>query len=174
MTGKYFTQFPVLKTERLILRQLKSSDDKEIFALRSNENVNKYLDRKPARSIDDARNFIHAINENIQRNDSVYWAITLKDVDKLLGTICLFEFSEDRSKAEIGYELLPDFQGKGFMEEAASAVIHVGFYHIGLQSIEACTHSENQHSTKLLKKLSFMMDSGTENNMARFILTRMG
>lgn len=174
MTGKYFTQFPVLKTERLILRQLQSSDDKEIFAMRSNENVNKYLDRKPARSIDDARNFIHAINENIQRNDSVYWAITLKDVDKLMGTICLFEFSEDRSKAEIGYELLPDFQGKGFMEEAASAVIHVGFYHIGLQSIEACTHPENQHSTKLLKKLNFMMDTSTENNLARFILTRMG
>jgi ribosomal-protein-alanine N-acetyltransferase len=107
-----------LKTERLTLRQLRSSDDKEIFALRSNDNVNKYLDRKPSKSIDDAKNFIQTINENIQRNDSIYWAITLNGTDKLIGTICLFDFSEDNSKAEIGYELLPDFQGKGIMQEA--------------------------------------------------------
>jgi ribosomal-protein-alanine N-acetyltransferase len=73
MADKNFTPFPVLKTERLTLRQLISSDDKEIFALRSDDNVNKYLDRKPSKSIDDARNFIQTINENIQRNDSVYW-----------------------------------------------------------------------------------------------------
>jgi ribosomal-protein-alanine N-acetyltransferase len=118
MTGKNFTPFPVLKTARLTLRQLGSSDDKEIFALRSNDNVNKYLDRKRSKSIDDAKNFIQTINENIQRSDSIYWAITLNGTDKLIGTICLFDFSEDHSKAEIGFELLPHFQGKGIMQEA--------------------------------------------------------
>ena len=129
MTGRSFTPFPVLRTERLKLRQLRSSDDNEIFALRSNEAVNKYLDRKPGKSIDDAKNFIQAINENIQRNDSVYWAITFNDTDKLIGTICLFNFCNDNSKAEIGYELLPDFQGKGIMQEAVSEVIHFAFQH---------------------------------------------
>src|SRR5438045_7816990 len=95
MTGLSFTPFPVLNTGRLTLKQLRSSDDKEIFALRSNDNVNKYLNRKPGQSIDDARNFIQAINENIQRKNSIYWAITLNGTDKLIGTICLFDFSED-------------------------------------------------------------------------------
>src|SRR5829696_2634771 len=123
MTGKNFTPFPVLKTERLTMRQLRSSDDKEIFALRSDDNVNKYLERKASKSFDDARNFIQTINENIQRNDSIYWAITLNGTDKLIGTICLFDFSDDNSKAEIGYELLPGFQGNGIMQEATSKVI---------------------------------------------------
>ena len=61
MMGKNFTPFPILKTERLTLRQLISSDDKEIFALRSNDNVNKYLDRKPSKSIADAKKFIQTI-----------------------------------------------------------------------------------------------------------------
>ncbi|MGE5518373.1 MAG: GNAT family N-acetyltransferase, partial [Candidatus Dadabacteria bacterium] len=135
--SRNFTPFPVLKTERLVLRQLKISDDKEIFALRSDDNINKYLDRKPAKSIDDARNFIQAINENIQRNASIYWAITLNGSDKLIGTICLFDFSNDNLKAEIGYELLPGFQGKGLMQEAAIKVIDFGIQHIGLNSIEA-------------------------------------
>ena len=168
--GKNFTSFPVLKTERLILRQLISSDNIEIFALRSDDNVNKYLNRKPSKSIDDAKTFIQTINKNIQRNDSIYWAITLNGTDKLIGTICLFDFSDDNLKAEIGYELLPDFQGKGIMQEATSKVIGFGIQHIGLNSIEAYTHSENESSTRLLKKLNFKNSAG-DDNLTMFKLT---
>ena len=171
MTGKNFTPFPVLKTGRLTLRQLRSIDDEEIFALRSNDNVNKYLDRKPSKSIDDARNFIQAINENIQRNDSIYWAITCSGTDTLIGTICLFNFSEDHSKVEIGYELLPDFQGKGIMQEAILKVIDFGFQYVGINSIEATTHSENLGSTRLLKKLNFKKHSAADENFVVFKLT---
>ncbi len=171
MTEKIFTTFPVLTTERLTLRQLISSDDKEIFALRSDDNVNKYLDRKPSKSIDDAKNFIQTINENIQRKDSLYWAITLNGTDKLIGTICLFDFSNDNLKAENGYELLPDFQGKGIMQEATSKVIDFGIQHIGLNSIEAYTHSENQSSTRLLKKLNFKRHSAGDDNFMILQLT---
>lgn len=174
MLGKNFMPFPVLKTERLTLRQLVSSDDKEIFALRSDDNVNKYLDRKPSKSIDDAKNFIQTINENIQRNDSIYWAITLNGTNKLIGTICLFDFSDDNSKAEIGYELLPDFQGKGIMQEATSKVIAFGIQDIGLNSIEAYTHSENESSARLLKKLNFKRHSTGDNDFMIFKLTHNG
>ena len=174
MEDRNFTPFQVLKTERLLLRQLRSTDDKEIFALRSNDDVNKYLDRKPGKSIDDAKNFIQTINENIRRNNSVYWAITLNGADKLIGTICLFNFSEDHSKAEIGYELLPDFQGKGIMQEAISKVIDFGFQHARLQSIEAYTHSENQSSTRLLEKLSFKKVGAADENLLIFKLTHNG
>lgn len=171
MGDRNFKPFPVLKTERLILRQLVSSDANEIFALRSDRNVNKYLNRIPSKSIDDAKTFIQTINENIQRNDSIYWAITLSNTDKLIGTICLFDFSDDNLKAEIGYELLPDFQGKGIMQEAISKVIDFGIQHIGLNSIEAYTHSENQSSTRLLEKFNFKKNSSGEGNLMMFKLT---
>ena len=174
MAGKNFTPFPVLQTERLALRQLRSTDDKEIFALRSNDNVNKYLDRKPSKSIDDAKNFIQTINENIQKNDSIYWAITLNGTDKIIGTICLFDFSDDNSKAEIGYELLPGFQGKGIMQEATSKVIDFGIHDIGLNSIEAYTHSENRSSTRLLEKLNFIRHDAGDDNFMIFKLIHNG
>ena len=170
MRNKNFKPFPVLKTGRLTLRQLVSTDDNEIFALRSNENVNKYLDRKPSKSIDDAQTFIQTINKNIQTNNSIYWAITLNGTDKLIGTICLFGFSGDNLKAEIGYELLPGFQGKGIMQEAISKVVDFGFQHIGLHSIEAFTHLENQSSTRLLGKLNFKKNGAAEGNLMMFKL----
>ncbi|WP_400190936.1 GNAT family N-acetyltransferase [Hymenobacter sp. B81] len=172
MTDKNFTPFPVLKTERLTLRQLVDSDDKEIFALRSNDDVNKYLGRKPSKSLDDAKNFILAINESIQKNDALYWAIALNGADKLIGTICLFNFSDDNSKAEIGYELLPDFQGKAIMQEAAAEVIDFGIQHIGLNAIEAYTHAENQSSTRLLDKLHFTRHRADDDNFMIFKLIR--
>lgn len=164
MTNKTFTPFPVLQTERLLLRQLRSGDDKEIFALRSNENVNKYLGRKGSQSINDAKNFIQTINEKSRNNDGVYWAITLTDSDELIGTVCLFNIPEDYSKAEIGYELLPRFQGKGFMQEAVSEVIRFAFQQLGVRAIEACTHAHNQRSTLLLEKLNFAKGSALDEN----------
>ena len=172
MGNRNFKPFPVLKTERLTLRQLLSSDANEIFALRSDPNVNKYLDREPGKSIDDAKTFIQIINENIQRNDSIYWAITLSNKDKLIGTICLFNFSDNNLMAEIGYELLPGYQGLGIMHEATSKVIDFGIQHIGLNSIKAYTHSENQRSTRLLEKFNFKKENDpAEGNLMLFQLT---
>ena len=88
--------FPILKTERLTLRQLVVNDEQEIFTLRSDSEINKYLDRKIANTIDDARNFINSVNENINKNDSLYWAITWSDRNIFVGTICLFGFSDEK------------------------------------------------------------------------------
>jgi ribosomal-protein-alanine N-acetyltransferase len=77
-------------------------------------------------------------------------------------------------KAEIGYELFPDFQGKGIMQEATLKVIDFGIQHIGLNSIEAYTHCENQSSTRLLKKLNFKRHSTGDDNFMNFKFTQDG
>ncbi|WP_165768424.1 GNAT family N-acetyltransferase [Hymenobacter amundsenii] len=174
MTGKKFTPFPVLQTGRLTLRQLRDSDDHDILALRSNAQVNHYLDRRPSQSLNDARHFIHTVNDNVQRDASIYWALTLRGADNLIGTVCLFNFSENPAKAEIGYELLPAFQGKGFMHEALSPVLHFGFQRAGLRAIEAHTHSENRQSTRVLESLQFKRDGAADANITRFNLTHDG
>ena len=76
MLNGTFTPFPVLTTERLTLRQLVINDEQEIFILRFDREINKYLDRQISNSIDDARNFINKVNENINKSGSLYWAIT--------------------------------------------------------------------------------------------------
>lgn len=142
---------PILTTERLTLRQLVIDDDQEIFTLRSDSAINKYLDRPISNTIDDARNFITKIIDN----NALYWAITLSDRNILVGTICLFSFSEENEKCEIGYELLTNYQGQGIMKEAAEKVIDYAFNTIKVQKIEALFHRDNMGSIKLLEKLLF-------------------
>lgn len=155
MLNIHFSPFPVLKTARLTLRQPAISDAPEIFTLRSDQEINKYLNRKPADSIEEARDFIQRVNENTGKNESVYWAIHFSDKNILVGTICLFGFSEEENKCEIGYELLTEYQGQGLMKEAVEKVIDYACNTIGVKNIEAFFHRDNEASKKLLEKLSF-------------------
>jgi [ribosomal protein S5]-alanine N-acetyltransferase len=155
MLNKYFTPFPILKTERLILRQLLTSDEEEVFTLRSDSEINKYLDRPLSNTIEDARNFIHKVNENTTKNISLYWAITLRESNTFVGTICLYGFSDENDNCEIGYELLTNFQGQGIIKEAVEKVIDYAFNTIKVQTIEAFLHRDNLRSINLLEKLLF-------------------
>jgi ribosomal-protein-alanine N-acetyltransferase len=155
MTNRNFTPFPILTTERLTLRQLSVDDQQNIFALRSDGEINKYLGRQPSRTIDDAIDFINKIDDNIKNNNSIYWVITLTKTKTFVGTICLFDFSNEKNTCEIGYELMTKFQGQGIMKEAAQKVIDYAFDTLQFQTIVAFTHNGNQNSTKLLTNLNF-------------------
>jgi [ribosomal protein S5]-alanine N-acetyltransferase len=162
MVNRNFTPFPILTTERLTLRQLLIDDREDIFTLRSDTTINKYLDRAPCKTTEDAVNFINKVNDNIQNNNSIYWVITLTKTKTFAGTICLFGFSNENNKCEIGYELLTNFQGQGIMKEAAEKVITYAFKTIRLQKIEAFTHNQNRNSTKLLEQLYFIKSTAAD------------
>jgi [ribosomal protein S5]-alanine N-acetyltransferase len=146
--------FPTLITDRLILNQLELSDDKAIFKLRSDDKINALINRKSALTIEEAQHFIEKINKNIANNESIYWGIKLKNTNQLIGTICFWNIELKEAIAEIGYELLPDFQGKSFMQEAISEVIKYGF-NIGFKTIKAYTNALNVASINLLKRNNF-------------------
>lgn len=166
MTNRNFTPFPILTTERLSLRQLSIDDQQNIFALRSDKEINKYLDRQVSKKIEDAIDFINKINDNIEKNNSIYWAITLTKTRTFVGTICLFDFSNEKNSCEIGYELMINFQGKGIMKEAGGKVIDYAFQTLQFQKIIAFTHNGNQSSTKLLKRFNFIksIEADKENS----------
>lgn len=165
MASFQFFPFPVLTTENLVMRQLSAHDAPGIFALRSNEQVNKYLDRKKAGSIEDALSFIEGINKSIANNESIYWGLQDKDDPRIIGTICLYNLSPEENKGEIGYELLPDFQGKGFMQQAMSETISFAFKKMQLKTIEAWTVKQNLSSISVLEKNGFVVDVKAYDNM---------
>ncbi len=160
-----FKPFPVLSTERLSLRQLTIEDKAPIFGLRSSPAINQYLDRDPCLSMEDAEHFIEKINEHIENNNSIYWVITLSNTQAFVGTICLYNFSLDEDSCEIGYELMVEYQGKGIMKEAVKSVVDYAFHTLEINKIIACTHLNNQPSTKLLENLNFTSskESFTDN-----------
>ena len=155
MKAPDFSVFPVLETDRLKLRRLVLSDAPEIYRLRSDLEVAVLTGIVPASSIDDAIAHIHKIEKLVSENVSMYWAISFKEDPALIGTICLWNLDIPQETVEIGYELLPEFRGKGIAAEAIRCVTNFGFDEMGAKSITAFPSEANAPSVKLLEKLGF-------------------
>ena len=151
-----FTPFPILKTERLILRQTSIDDCDEVLFLRSNKEVNKYVKRPTPHNLKDAQIFVGKITKGIQNGENIYWCITLKESNKMIGSISLWNFSEDKKTGEVGYDLNPKHQNIGIMSEALNYIVNFGFNTLNLNKIEAFTHHSNESSKKLLTKQNFV------------------
>jgi ribosomal-protein-alanine N-acetyltransferase len=153
-----FSPFPLLQTERLVLRQLVPEDVNDITALRNNELVNLHLDRQTT-TTEEALLFINKIDKSISNNQSIYWVIALKENNFLIGTICYWNIVAEKDIAEIGYELHPDYHGKGIMQQAMALVINFGFNTMQLKMITAFTLPANIASVKSLEKNNFKVDT---------------
>lgn len=159
--------FPKLITERLILREITSKDSAAILFLRSDETVNKFIERpeeNKTKTIEDALNFIEKVNVATKKNTSITWGITVKDSPEIIGSICLWNFSEDKKTAEVGYDLSPKLHGKGVMREALHCVKIFGFNKLNLNKIEAFTHVENEASKKLLIHQGFKYNKNRKDD----------
>ncbi|HHV08969.1 MAG TPA: GNAT family N-acetyltransferase [Clostridiales bacterium] len=175
-----FWPFPELKTNRLTLKKLVQSDADGIFALRSNPDVIKYTGIKQYTTINEAESYIQKIEHDLECGKCIMWSISITSTEEFIGSICFWNISEDGTCAEIGYDLLPPFHGKGFMQEAIQSVVRYGFEGMELGEIVADLCSENVRSVRLLEKNGFRKnkahtisnENGDKVGMAVYFLKR--
>ncbi len=177
MQEKKDTTLTLLQTKRLVLRQLFNNDKEQIFSLRSDPGVNQFIDRATYSDPEEATAFIIKINEGIKNNEWYYWAITLKNSDLLIGTICLWNINWKESVAEIGFEMLPQHQGQGLMREAIECVMQFTFEELKLNVLQGFTHKFNTRSISLMEKIGFTkvsqeLTKNSETNMIVYLLRK--
>jgi ribosomal-protein-alanine N-acetyltransferase len=120
--------------------------------------VNRYIRRTPYRTIEEARAFIDKITEGIQQGSWIFWAIALKESGRLIGTICLWNIQPVNHRAEIGYELHPDYWGQGVIKNALPKVIKYAFRTMKLHSLEADLDPANLASARVLERTGFVKE----------------
>jgi [ribosomal protein S5]-alanine N-acetyltransferase len=163
-----FNPFPILKTDRLLLRQLVINDDERIFEYQSNKENFKFVDMPIYTSIEEAQNYVTKMNGGVSSNQWIIWGIADAKTNTVLGTISIWNISLEQSKAELGYGLFPGSSGKGIMSEALVKVVEYGFEIMGLKTIEAYTNAMNHKSIALLTrnkftKISSFIETETSN-----------
>ena len=82
-----FYPFPILVTERLLLRQIVQTDAEDIFIIRSDANVMRYIPRPIAQTVDDVFPLIQMIEDFLTKGERINWAMELKSTGKLLSLI---------------------------------------------------------------------------------------
>lgn len=159
-----FNPFPVLQTSRLFLREMTADDAENLFLLRSNEQVMRYLDRPKAISVEQMRVKIEQIAQDLKDCRCVQWTICIKDTNKFAGTICIWNIDRDHHRGEVGYMIMPQYHMQGYMMEAIAEVIRYGFEDLNLHSLEGQVTPKNIPSIKILERNGFVREAYFKEN----------
>ena len=149
---KIFSYFPILETERLILRKITIEDLEDMYSYSSNVEVPKYASWNPHNSLLDTKESIERVLSQWENKKLVHWGIEYKENRKLIGTIEFVTWETQHKVAEIGYCLSQDYWGIGIAPEAAKEVIKYGFNNMDLVRIQARCYLENVGSARVMEK----------------------
>lgn len=143
-----------IHTWRLLLRTFSEKDMENVFRGLSHPEVIKYYGVH-YKTLEDTKTQMDWFSELEETGTGKWWAICSEENDIFYGAIGINNLNTEHKKAELGFWLLPEFWGKGFVQEAAEAVLKYVFHSLKLHRIEAFVETGNSNSEKLLNKLNF-------------------
>jgi ribosomal-protein-alanine N-acetyltransferase len=152
----------IIETERLILRELDSSDLNGMFELDSNPEVHKYLGNNPIIDKKQLVKIIELVRQQYLDNGIGRWAIIEKKTGNFVGWSGLKLVKETINNHynyyDLGYRLVQNYWGKGYASESAKAALDYGFSTLQLNEIFAAAHVDNLASNRILTKLGFQKE----------------
>lgn len=147
--------FPEFETDRLRLIEINQSHKESYYSLMSDHLVTQYYGMDRLENMNEAITIIERFQSNYINKRGIRWGILLKENNRFIGTVGLNGLNLAGRKAEIGYEIHPDFWRNGITTEAVMAILNFAFAELDLYRIGAVTFTENQASQGLLKKVGF-------------------
>jgi ribosomal-protein-alanine N-acetyltransferase len=152
-----FPDFPELETPRLCLRQITADDLAWYLAHYSRpEIVHGQGFAAPADPEVATRELRSYILDLFALRAGFRWGVALHGGPELLGSVGFYRWEDEPCpRAEIGYDLAPEWWGRGLMSEALRAVLAFGFERMELARVEAYVMTDNARSCRLLERLGF-------------------
>ncbi len=147
-----FSVFPLIESNRLLLRQLMPEDAPDFFACQSDPEVFRYSRRSEETSLESAMHTLNILFQRHQERTMLSWAIVLKENQRFIGRFQLEEWSDEDHRAAVGYLLGRQYWGKGYATEALRAVIAYLFEQTTVNRIDAVTWRENNASARVMEK----------------------
>jgi len=159
-----FEKFPEFESKNLLFRKLTTEDSRDIFFIRSNDEVMRFLDTTRHITIEDSLKMLVTVEESYKNKTGINWAIIEKLSGTFIGYFGFWRIIPEHCRAEIGYALKPEFWGKGIMTETLITMIKFGFKGLRLHSIEANVNPDNIASIRVLEKTGFRKEAYFREN----------
>jgi ribosomal-protein-alanine N-acetyltransferase len=152
-----FSFFPVLTTERLVLRAFVPEDASDLYAFRSDVFAQKFND-PPMTDLPEAYQLIKWMNDGFAAHEMIQWAVVLRETNRVIGLFGFNSWDRGHNRAAIGYNLDREYWGQGLSKEALAAMLRFGFENMWLNRIESETVADNTESVRLLERSGFHLD----------------
>lgn len=168
-----------METKNLSLRRIEQNDVNDLFNMRKDPKMHVFTDTKVDESINETTEYMKKMNKGVDEKKWLIWAIEHKQSKKVIGTISIWNLNKEERSGELGYGIIPEYQGQGLMKESLLSVIEYGFGVMNLNKLDAYTEENNKSSIKLLEKCNFIeIDSVDEqgymnNRMYHMVVYRL-
>jgi len=149
-----FTDFPIITTERLVLREMSPQDVNALLKHFGNAEVVRFIDMQPIRTIKQANEWLKWMGGLYAAADGLRWGVTLRD-GTFIGSAGLHRWNREAHYATIGCDIAYQYWGAGYGQEAMRDMIEFGWEHMKLNRIEADIVQGNMRSLHIMEKLGF-------------------
>jgi RimJ/RimL family protein N-acetyltransferase len=158
-------RYPV-RTERLLLRPLKTADADALLAYRSRQDVSRWVPFEPMSSDDILERIAGqwSRTELTDEGQALTLGAEVAATGELAGDVILMWHSREHAGGEVGYVLNPALGGHGYATEAAAGMLRLGFEELGLHRIVARIDEDNEASARLARRLGMRQEARLVQN----------
>ena len=140
------------------MRWASEEDVDAFYEIFSDPRVMRYWSSGPLENREAAAAMQREIAQQNLSDAQMKWGLALRDTNKLIGTVTLFNLSRSNGRAEIGYAMGSAYWGKGYMNEALKALIVHAFDVMDFRRLEADVDPRNAASIRTLERLGFQRE----------------
>jgi ribosomal-protein-alanine N-acetyltransferase len=148
--------FPAIKTARLSLQPLHSTDAVRLHQIYQTEGVLRYFPNPNPPALKRVERFLAGQQEHWEKYGYGNWGILPEGESEIIGWAGL-QYLPELDKTEVGFLLDRPFWGKGYASEAAAASLHFGFERFQLDRIIALVHPDNLASRRVIEKCGMVL-----------------
>ena len=151
-TANWRDRLPVLRSGKITLRELQSSDAQALWAFINSSEVTKFLSPPPA-TVDGFEQFIAWTQQQRAGGMQATFAVVVEGFDTPVGLFQLRQLEAGFGTAEWGFAIGSAFWGTGVFRTGAELMMHVAFDVIGVHRLEARACLANARGNAALKKI---------------------
>ena len=154
-----FENFPILRTDRLTMRDLRPEDAVEIHRMRANRRMNRFLARQDMHDPLSATDLVQQSINAWKSRQAIVWGLLLRDQEQISAMGGLYAIDLQNRRAEIAGEVDVRYWGKRIAVECCKAMTDHGIRVLGLHSIEAQVDARNRGAIALLEHLGYVKEA---------------
>ncbi|MBN9543157.1 MAG: GNAT family N-acetyltransferase [Alphaproteobacteria bacterium] len=164
----FLKEFPVLDLDsRITLRELSVEDAQEYYIFMNHPDVSKYLASEDIpTSIEHAKHELNYWIGLFRNKYSIYWGIVLKEDNRLIGTCGFNNWNFRHDRAEISYDINPDFWNQGIATKVSKKLTEFAFKEMNVIRVQATVEKSNYASMRVLAKSGYVKE-GTLKQYAK-------
>ena len=156
------------ETERLIIREYRSSDVEDFLKVVTQENIyattygipRNYPKKR-------AKQWLKFVRSNIKNMQSYEFDMFLKENEQYIGNVGLINISMDHNHADISYYIDTGMRNHGYTTEAALEMLRFGFEILGFEKISGLCMSKNPASRRVMEKIGMTYEGTLRNDLKK-------